>query len=97
MYLAERASESDSVTNEDSSDNQIAINQNTTTAHDGATSIKSSGKEEKPERATTPQREPVKEPSTPSGTTSTKSKLSSSSSSVTAKKGGHVNKKIRHR
>lgn len=37
---AERASESDSITNEDSSDNQISMNQNTTTAHDGATTIK---------------------------------------------------------
>ncbi|KAM7358969.1 chromatin modification-related protein EAF6/MEAF6 [Cochliomyia hominivorax] len=91
----ERASESDSVTNEDSSDNQITLNQNTTTAHDGTTSIKSSGKEEKSDRATTPQREPNKESNTPTGNTSTKSKLSSSS--VTAKKGGHINKKIRHR
>ncbi|XP_013112308.1 chromatin modification-related protein MEAF6 [Stomoxys calcitrans] len=91
----ERASESDSVTNEDSSDNQIALNQNTTTAHDGATSIKSTGKDDKADRASTPQRETNKEPGTPSGT-STKSKLTSTSS-VTAKKGGHVNKKIRHR
>jgi len=44
---AERASESDSITNEDSSDNQISINQNTTTAHDGATTIKSTPKDEK--------------------------------------------------
>lgn len=93
--LAERASESDSVTNEDSSDNQIVLNQNTTTAHDGVTSIKSAGKDDKSERASTPQRDNNKEPNTPSGT-STKSKLSSSSS-VTAKKGGHINKKIRHR
>lgn len=39
-FTAERASESDSITNEDSSDNQISMNQNTTTAHDGATTIK---------------------------------------------------------
>jgi len=39
-FAAERASESDSITNEDSSDNQISMNQNTTTAHDGATTIK---------------------------------------------------------
>jgi len=45
--LAERASESDSITNEDSSDNQISINQNTTTAHDGTTTIKSTPKDEK--------------------------------------------------
>ncbi|KAH8351577.1 hypothetical protein KR059_008182, partial [Drosophila kikkawai] len=43
----ERASESDSITNEDSSDNQMSINQNTTTAHDGATTIKSTPKDEK--------------------------------------------------
>ncbi|XP_061399452.1 chromatin modification-related protein MEAF6 [Musca vetustissima] len=91
----ERASESDSVTNEDSSDNQIVLTQNTTTAHDGATSIKSAGKDDKSDRASTPQRETIKEPGTPGGGASTKSKLSSSS--VTAKKGGHVNKKIRHR
>lgn len=83
------------MTNEDSSDNQIALNQNTTTAHDGTTTIKTSGKDEKPDRATTPQREANKEPSTPSVATSTKSKLPSTS--VTAKKGGHINKKIRHR
>jgi len=40
LFAAERASESDSITNEDSSDNQISMNQNTTTAHDGATTIK---------------------------------------------------------
>ncbi|XP_075159819.1 chromatin modification-related protein EAF6/MEAF6 [Haematobia irritans] len=91
----ERASESDSVTNEDSSDNQIALIQNTTTAHDGATSIKSTGKDDKVERASTPQRDINKEQCTQS-VTSTKSKLSSASS-ITAKKGGHVNKKIRHR
>ncbi|XP_033242738.1 chromatin modification-related protein MEAF6 isoform X2 [Drosophila miranda] len=43
----ERASESDSITNEDSSDNQISMNQHTTTAHDGATTIKSTPKDEK--------------------------------------------------
>uniref|UniRef100_A0A1B0GGE8 Chromatin modification-related protein MEAF6 n=1 Tax=Glossina morsitans morsitans TaxID=37546 RepID=A0A1B0GGE8_GLOMM len=95
MAISERASESDSVTNEDSSDNQITLNQNTTTVHDGTTCIKSSGKDDKSERAATPQRDISKEPGTPSAT-STKSKLPSSSS-ITPKKSGHINKKIRHR
>ncbi|XP_067644109.1 chromatin modification-related protein MEAF6 [Eurosta solidaginis] len=95
----ERASESDSITNEDSSDNQIAINQNTTTAHDGTSSIKSTGKEEKNDRADTPtpqRSEVVKDPTTPSTNTSSKNKLSGNSS-ITAKKSGHMNKKIKHR
>ncbi|XP_011186890.1 chromatin modification-related protein MEAF6 [Zeugodacus cucurbitae] len=95
----ERASESDSITNEDSSDNQITMNQNTTTAHDGTSSIKTAGKEEKPvDRAgtPTPQRDIMKDPNTPSANTSSKNKLSNNSS-ISAKKSGHINKKIRHR
>ncbi|EDW18344.1 chromatin modification-related protein MEAF6 isoform X1 [Drosophila mojavensis] len=93
----ERASESDSITNEDSSDNQISINQNTTTAHDGATSIKSQDEKDSPHRNDSVSVAGVasnKDPGTP--TSNTKSKLSSSSS-ATAKKSGHINKKIRHR
>ncbi|XP_064546153.1 chromatin modification-related protein MEAF6 [Drosophila montana] len=96
----ERASESDSITNEDSSDNQISINQNTTTAHDGATSIKSQDEKDSPSHrnesgSVVGSSSSNKDlPSTP--TTNTKSKLSSSSS-ATAKKSGHINKKIRHR
>ncbi|XP_012157366.1 chromatin modification-related protein MEAF6 isoform X2 [Ceratitis capitata] len=88
----ERASESDSITNEDSSDNQIAMNQNTTTAHDGTGSIKSA------DRATTPtsQRDIIKDINTPSGNTSSKNKLSNNSS-ISAKRSGQINKKIRHR
>ncbi|XP_036337849.1 chromatin modification-related protein MEAF6 isoform X1 [Rhagoletis pomonella] len=95
----ERASESDSITNEDSSDNQIAMNQNTTTAHDGTASIKSTGKEEKSDRAVTPtpQRDVLKDPNTPSGNTNSKNKLSGNSSTISAKKSGHINKKIKHR
>ncbi|XP_017864125.1 PREDICTED: chromatin modification-related protein MEAF6 [Drosophila arizonae] len=93
----ERASESDSITNEDSSDNQISINQNTTTAHDGATSIKSQDEKDSPHRndsVSVAGAASNKDPGTP--TSNTKSKLSSSSS-ATAKKSGHINKKIRHR
>ncbi|XP_053952774.1 chromatin modification-related protein MEAF6 [Anastrepha obliqua] len=94
----ERASESDSITNEDSSDNQIAMNQNTTTAHDGPASIKSTGKEENNDRAATPtlQRDTLKDPNIPSGNTNSKNKLSGNSS-ISAKKSGHINKKIKHR
>ncbi|EDW69737.1 chromatin modification-related protein MEAF6 [Drosophila virilis] len=96
----ERASESDSITNEDSSDNQISINQNTTTAHDGATSIKTQDEKDSPSHrnesgSVVGSSSSNKDlPGTP--TTNTKSKLSSSSS-ATAKKSGHINKKIRHR
>ncbi|KAH8386137.1 chromatin modification-related protein MEAF6 [Drosophila serrata] len=110
----ERASESDSITNEDSSDNQMSINQNTTTAHDGATTIKSTPKDEKdspshrnegslgtigggvgvPGSNVTPSSTNKDVLGTP--TSNTKSKLSTSSS-ATAKKSGHINKKIRHR
>ncbi|XP_018785760.1 PREDICTED: chromatin modification-related protein MEAF6 isoform X2 [Bactrocera latifrons] len=89
----ERASESDSITNEDSSDNQITMNQNTTTAHDGSSSIKIAV-----DRAgtPTPQRDVLKDPNTPSSNTSSKNKLSNNST-ISAKKSGHINKKIRHR
>lgn len=98
LIIADRASESDSITNEDSSDNQISggNQQNTTTAHDGTTSIKSTGKDEKDERAATPQRDTIvsqKDTSTPSG--NAKNKISNST--ISAKKGGHINKKIKHR
>ncbi|KAH8364661.1 hypothetical protein KR084_009737 [Drosophila pseudotakahashii] len=111
----ERASESDSITNEDSSDNQISINQNTTTAHDGATTIKSTPKDEKDspshrnEGSLVSGGAGVIAGSASSGgissgnkdvlgtpTSNTKSKLSTNSS-ATAKKSGHINKKIRHR
>ncbi|EDW93526.1 chromatin modification-related protein MEAF6 [Drosophila yakuba] len=104
----ERASESDSITNEDSSDNQISINQNTTTAHDGSTTIKSTPKDEKDSPSHRNEGSVVGgvvAGSTNSGgnkdllgtpTTNTKSKLSTNSS-ATAKKSGHINKKIRHR
>ncbi|EDV40330.1 uncharacterized protein Dana_GF10452, isoform A [Drosophila ananassae] len=111
----ERASESDSITNEDSSDNQISLNQNTTTAHDGATTIKSTPKDEKdsPSHRNEGSLGGVSAGGGASGggigglssgnkdvlgtpTSNTKSKLSSSSS-ATAKKSGHINKKIRHR
>ncbi|KAH8242303.1 hypothetical protein KR032_000121 [Drosophila birchii] len=110
----ERASESDSITNEDSSDNQMSINQNTTTAHDGATTIKSTPKDEKDSPShrnegslgsigggvgvaggnVAPSSANKDLLGTP--TSNTKSKLSTSSS-ATAKKSGHINKKIRHR
>ncbi|KAH8278315.1 hypothetical protein KR044_011183 [Drosophila immigrans] len=93
----ERASESDSITNEDSSDNQLSLNQqHTTTAHDGATSIKSQDDKDSPShRNDTGSNSNNKELlGTPNA--NTKSKLSSSSS-ATAKKSGHINKKIRHR
>jgi len=95
----ERASESDSITNEDSSDNQISVNQNITTAHDGVMSIKTSGKDDKlylSERQLTPQRDILKDPTSTPMHHSVKSKLTPSAS-ITAKKGGHINKKIRHR
>ncbi|EDW73000.2 uncharacterized protein Dwil_GK17301 [Drosophila willistoni] len=123
----ERASESDSITNEDSSDNQISINQNTTTAHDGATSIKSTPKDEKDSPSHRHEGSLLVSSSIGGGgggggmvgsgsgmvsgnlggnsnhkdvlgtpTSNTKSKLTSSSS-ATAKKSGHINKKIRHR
>nr|XP_036671954.1 chromatin modification-related protein MEAF6 [Drosophila suzukii] len=110
----ERASESDSITNEDSSDNQISINQNTTTAHDGATTIKSTLKDEKDspshrnEGSLVSSAGVVAGPANSGGvssgnkdvlgtpTSNTKSKLSTNSS-ATAKKSGHINKKIRHR
>ncbi|KAH8270027.1 hypothetical protein KR018_002749 [Drosophila ironensis] len=106
----ERASESDSITNEDSSDNQISLSQNTTTAHDGATTIKSTPKDEKDSPlhrnegsglggsasggaggVSSGTKDVLGTPSS-----NTKSKLTSSSS-ATAKKSGHINKKIRHR
>ncbi|KAH8296261.1 hypothetical protein KR054_003851 [Drosophila jambulina] len=110
----ERASESDSITNEDSSDNQMSISQNTTTAHDGATTIKSTPKDEKDSpshrnegslgsigggvsvtgSSVAPSSTNKDVLGTP--TSNTKSKLSTSSS-ATAKKSGHINKKIRHR
>ncbi|ALC43153.1 Eaf6 [Drosophila busckii] len=93
----ERASESDSITNEDSSDNQMSINQNTTTAHDGATTIKSQDEKDSPHRndsSSVPASSNKELLSTPTSTT--KSKLTSNSS-ATAKKSGHINKKIRHR
>ncbi|KAH8418254.1 hypothetical protein KR222_007197 [Zaprionus bogoriensis] len=100
---AERASESDSITNEDSSDNQLSMNQNTTTAHDGATTIKSQDEKDSPVH----RNEGGSSISSGGGgggnkellgtpTSNTKSKLTSSSS-ATAKKSGHINKKIRHR
>ncbi|XP_037950396.1 chromatin modification-related protein MEAF6 [Teleopsis dalmanni] len=89
----ERASESD-ITNEDSSDNQISVSQNTTTQHDNTVSIKSSGKDDKADRANTPQRDVAKDPSTPTGSSKNKT---TPNTSVSAKKGGHINKKIRHR
>ncbi|XP_030372797.1 chromatin modification-related protein MEAF6 [Scaptodrosophila lebanonensis] len=94
----ERASESDSITNEDSSDNQISVNQNTTTAHDGATTIKSVPKDEKdsPSHRNEGGGSSSLKESLGTPTSNTKSKLPSSSS-ATAKKGGHINKKIRHR
>ncbi|XP_016955242.1 chromatin modification-related protein MEAF6 [Drosophila biarmipes] len=110
----ERASESDSITNEDSSDNQISISQNTTTAHDGATTIKSTPKDEKDspshrnEGSLVSSAGVVAGPASSGGvssgnkdglgtpTSNTKSKLSTNSS-ATAKKSGHINKKIRHR
>ncbi|CAD7082944.1 unnamed protein product [Hermetia illucens] len=89
----DRNSESESITNEDSSDNQIGplSNHNTTTAHDGATSIKSAGKDDKDDRPGTPANDTNKNSATPSN--SAKHKLNSSS----AKKGGNISKKIRHR
>ncbi|KAH8365943.1 hypothetical protein KR093_007599 [Drosophila rubida] len=94
----ERASESDSITNEDSSDNQLSMNQNTTTAHDGATSIKSQEDKDSPSHRNdtgsltgNSNKEMLGTPNS-----NTKSKLTSSSS-ATAKKSGHINKKIRHR
>ncbi|XP_034483063.1 chromatin modification-related protein MEAF6 [Drosophila innubila] len=100
----ERASESDSITNEDSSDNQISMNQNTTTAHDGATTIKTQDDKDSPSHRNDTGSIPGGSNSsnhnnkdllgTP--TSNTKSKLTSSSS-ATAKKSGHINKKIRHR
>lgn len=96
----ERASESDSITNEDSSDNQISMNQNTTTAHDGATTIKTQDDKDSPSHRNdtgsiagggSSNKELLGTP-----TSNTKSKLTSSSS-ATAKKSGHINKKIRHR
>ncbi|XP_036671954.2 chromatin modification-related protein MEAF6 [Drosophila suzukii] len=110
----ERASESDSITNEDSSDNQISINQNTTTAHDGATTIKSTPKDEKDSPSHRNEGSLVSSAGVVAGpassgvvssgnkdvlgtpTSNTKSKLSTNSS-ATAKKSGHINKKIRHR
>ncbi|BFF97482.1 chromatin modification-related protein MEAF6 [Drosophila madeirensis] len=110
----ERASESDSITNEDSSDNQISMNQHTTTAHDGATTIKSTPKDEKDSPSHRNEGTSLSASggggagtgSSGSGgtnkdilgtpTSTTKSKLTSSSS-ATAKKSGHINKKIRHR
>lgn len=92
----QRQSESDSITNEDSSDNQIT-NHNTTTAHDGATSIKSTGKDENDAEGgtTTPIREGSnKDPATPSG--SAKHKLNSSNSNSVSKV-ARIIKKARHR
>ncbi|KAH8407895.1 hypothetical protein KR215_011966 [Drosophila sulfurigaster] len=93
----ERASESDSITNEDSSDNQLSMNQNTTTAHDGATSIKSQDDKDSPShRNDTGSLASNNKELLGTPTSNTKSKLTSSSS-ATAKKSGHINKKIRHR
>ncbi|KAM8710424.1 hypothetical protein ACLKA7_017097 [Drosophila subpalustris] len=101
----ERASESDSITNEDSSDNQMSMNQNTTTAHDGATTIKTQDDKDSPSHRNDTGNIPGNNNSNSSNinkellgtpTSNTKSKLTSSSS-ATAKKSGHINKKIRHR
>ncbi|KAL7732525.1 hypothetical protein ACLKA6_019163 [Drosophila palustris] len=102
----ERASESDSITNEDSSDNQMSMNQNTTTAHDGATTIKTQDDKDSPSHRNDAGNIPGNNNNNNSSninkellgtpTSNTKSKLTSSSS-ATAKKSGHINKKIRHR